>query len=309
MRRPFLAVLFLTSALSPVLAQSAPPLGANITRTYDVTDLMTRPALLTLGKGDMLILDLPGDVSAVVTPQASSLDIPEPLGNVVVMTAKVSTGKAQIFVQLQSGKYASFLVNFVPGGSGMKRVKITDDPDPDLAQPRATPARPPTSRSLATPPAGGADVPPRAFAPIPVPASATPAADPVSTPSTSDVIPPAAPPTAVTPVVASLTRPQPDWLRLGARVEHEPRADVLIVTLANVGTRTLHVGAEDAVVTVDGRRVLATLDAEVDVRPRAIENVRLTLAERVAPGSVVRVTWTGRDEGLRTTYRFSAEAR
>lgn len=273
-------------------AGSNPYLGANITRVYSLDDLMNRPGLITLGKGDMLILDLPSDVSAIVTPQAAMMDIPEPLGNVVVLTGKVSTGKAQLFVQLENGKYAPFLVTFTPGGNGMKRLRITDEPKIDSAQPIPAPAPAVTAMPAYTAPTLGAPI----FTPPP----------PAASESRQQIQNVLAPVTSLPAAVQTITRAQPEWLKLSTHLSSEQRADVLTVEVTNGGTRPLVLSGKDVVVTVDGRQVLATTVQEVRVQPGETQKVEITLSERVTPGAKITLDWLAFDAGANAFYRIAA---
>ncbi|ABW34996.1 hypothetical protein Dgeo_2953 (plasmid) [Deinococcus geothermalis DSM 11300] len=293
-----LAVLTQSIALAQVTAPagSNPYLGANITRVYSVDDLMTRPGLLTLGKGDMFMLDFPADVTAVVTPQAATMDIPEPLGNVVVMTAKVSSGKAQVFVQLENGKYATFMVTFTPGGNGMKRIKVTDEPRTDFAQPIPAPVPPVTAMPSFTAPATGTPIFTPSTASQPAPA------EPESRQQIQNVL---APVTSLPAAVQTITRAQPDWLKLSTHLGSESRGDVLTVSVTNGGARPLMFSGKDVVVTVDGRQVLVTVAGEVRVQPGETQKVDLALEGRVTPGAVMTLDWLAFDAGANAYYRVA----
>lgn len=298
-------ILLATLSLSTAFAQATAPagsnpyLGANITRTYSLDDLMNRPGLITLGKGDMLILDLPSDVTAIVTPQAAMMDIPEPLGNVVVLTGKVSTGKAQLFVQLENGKFAPFLVTFTPGGNGMKRIRILDEPRIDYAQPIPAPTPQVTTMPAYTAPAGAAPI----FTPST--ASAKPA---VTTPDRQQIQGVLAPVTALPASVPTLTRAQPTWLQLTPYLSSEQRADVLTLKVSNGGARPLVFSGRDVVVTVDGRQVLVTMAQEVRVQPGETQMVDMVLTDRVEPGAKVNLDWLAFDAGANAYYRVAARS-
>ena len=268
------------------LAQSAPNpyLGANITRTYNLDDLMNRPGLISLGKGDMVVIDLPSDVSAVVTPQSGSMDIPAPLGNVVVLTAKVSSGNAQMLVQLDSGKYANFALNFTSGGNGMKRVLVVDSPKIEYAP--AVQDAPESGM-----PAYSAPLP--ASAPITVTPAAPVGAAPVS-------IAPLKALAALTP----LTRAQPEWLLATAKVNSSALGDSLAVTITNIGTRAVTF-APDATITVDGRAIQGNADGDLTVQAGQSKSFLVNLPARVTPNASVVVDWAAFDASSNTYYHVT----
>ena len=290
-----LAALLFSPALAQVTAPagSNPYLGANITRIYSLDELANRPGLLTLGKGDLFMLDFPADVTTVVTPQAATMDIPEPLGNVVVMTAKVSSGSAQVLVQLENGKYATFIVKFTPGGSGMKRIKVIDEPKTDYAQPIPAPVPAVTAMPSFT-------APTMTGAPIFTPSTASQPA-PVASDGRQQVQNVLAPVASLPSAVQTITRAQPDWLRLSTHLSSEG----MTVSVTNGGARPLVFSGKDVVVTVDGRQVLVTSAQEVRVQPGETQEVNLVLTERVTPGAVMNLDWLAFDAGANAYYRVA----
>ncbi|MBZ9714967.1 hypothetical protein [Deinococcus multiflagellatus] len=295
MKKLLLSAALLLSTASAQLtapAGSSPYLGANITRTYSVDDLMTRPGLLAIGKGDLYTLDFPSDVVAVVTPQSASLDIPEPIGNVLSITSKVSNGTAQMTVYLENGKYAQFMLTFTPGGTGMKRIKVLDVPKIDYAQPIPAPVPAATSMPSFTAPA-----------PIFTPTTAKTVTG-VST-DRQQVQSVLAPVAGLPAAVPAITRAQPEWLTFGAALAPEAQGDVLAVTVTNSGARPLVFNGKDVAVTVDGRQMLATSAAEIRVEPGQTQRIVLTLGGRVEPGAALTLEWLAFDAGANAFYRVA----
>jgi len=311
------AALTLTAAaFAQALPNSANPyLGSNITRTYTLEDLSTRPGLLQIGKGDMVILDFTSEISAIITPQAAMMDIPEPLGNIAVLTGKVASGSAQLLVQLDNGKYASFAISFIPGGNGMKRIKIEDFPKMDYAQPVvAAPA--PSNQNM-----------PSYFAPIPLPASSTFSPAPVVAAAPMPVQPavapvmvqapapaaPAAPliiPAPITlnrnnlnvPSATSMNRPQPAWISMNTIMNGQQN---VLITVTNRGVRPLTLSSRDLVITMDNRTMASFSDDVIQVAAQAAQTISVPLDAPVVPGTSVRIGWNAFDAGAKTFYALS----
>ncbi len=284
MKKRLLPLALLLSPLAAAQSAPNPYLGANITRTYTLDDLMTRPGLIRLGKGDMVVIDLPSDVSAVVTPQAGSMDIPAPLGNVVVLTAKVSSGSAQMLVQLDSGKYANFALNFTSGGNGMKRVLVTDSPNIEYAPTVSTPQNSSMPAYTAPSPAS---------APITVvpttPASASPAA---------------LAPLKTIQATLPISRAQPEWLLATAKINSSTLGDSVAVTITNIGTRAVTF-TPDATLTVDGQAMRGNADGNLTVQAGQSRSFLVNLPARVTPNASVTLDWAAFDQGSNTYYHVT----
>lgn len=257
---------------TPVPTSVNPYLGTNITRTYSINELMNRPGLLTLGKGDMIFLDYDSDVDVIVTPQAALMDIPEPLGNLVVLTGKVSSGTAQLMIRLTNGKYTPFMINFTPGSNTMKRIRITDLPAVDFAQPVVQ--TPVASGSLPQYAAGG--------------------------PNTYDL-------TRFLPAAttAPLNRTQPSWLAAGLSNQQ----NTVAITITNGGPRELRLSSKDLQLNVEGRAVPVNLSSDLTVGSGQTQVVTLPLGSAVSPDADLSATWLAYDAGANTYYNVTAVRR
>ncbi|ASN83478.1 hypothetical protein DFI_19010 (plasmid) [Deinococcus ficus] len=277
-----LATTHAAQAGAQAAASTSPYLGGNITRVYNLEDLMTRPGLITVGKGDMVIFDFPSDIGAIITPQSPMLDIPEPLGNVAVMTAKVASGSAQVMVQLDNGKYASFVLNFTSGGNGMKRIKIQDLPRTDFAQPiTAAPA-----------------------APVTMPVYQAPAAQmPVFTPPSLDRS------SLTVPTTASINRPQPTWIQFSGALNRGDANNWVSVNVTNQGPRPVTLSSKDLYLSEGGRALATTFDQAVTVAPGTTQTVNIPAPSTLDPGATVTLNWLAFDAAANTYYSLTTSAK
>lgn len=286
-----LLMVSVTQSVASAAAQPANPspyLGSNITRTYNVEDLMTRPGLLKIGKGDMIVLDFPAAVTAIITPQAAMLDIPEPIGNIAVLTGKVASGSAQMMVQLDNGKYATFQISFTAGGNGMKRIKVQDIPATDYAQPVAD-----APAAASAFPVISAPVTPAA---LPAPSQPAPSQPGAAGSGSLNVG------TFPTQGAAALNRPQPAWLRLDSSVKS---GGALTVTVSNSGVRPITLNTKDLYITDQGRSMPVTYDQDVTVNASASQTFIIPLPEQASISSGIKVDWLAFDTGANTYYALS----
>lgn len=280
MTKPLMKALITTLLLAAGVASaqgSAAPAGKNFTAYYSTADLMTRPGLITLGKGGSVLMDFPDNIDAVVTAQGALLDIPEPLGNLLFVTAKVSTGQANVTVRLENGTYAVWQITFVSGMTPLKRMKIEDAPV-------SAPA--PVTAGPAAAPATGL--------PIYLPASAAPTASA------------AAPTVATTPATTpALNRAQPQWLSMSADVRRALNSNTLTLTVRNSGPRTLTFAPADLSVSVSGVVQATDVTEALTIGPNETRtyDVRLSSAAENGP---VNVEWLAHDQAANTYYRVAS---
>lgn len=298
MKRFALTIAAFTAALSlnsaPVAAQSTPAstnpyLGANITRTYNITDLKNRPGLLTLGKGDVVMLDFDAEIDAVITPDGAKMDIPEPLGNLLVITGKVSNGMARIVVRLVDGQDATFIINFTPGGNGMKRIRVVNTPRLDYAQPTTTNI--PQAQVITT-------TQPIYNAPV-ISGGQVHGASNTQAPS-YDLS------RFNTTPLTPLTRTQPSWLEVNSTLTQQSGTGVntATVSIKNGGTRTLRLSGKDLVLSADGKALNVNMDSNIQVDPGETRTLTINLTETVTAGAVIAVEWLAYDPVTVTYYRI-----
>ena len=277
-----LAIASLIALTVPCISQAQqvptstnPYLGANITRVYTIDELTNRPGLLTLGKGDMIYLDFYNDVDVIVTPQSPMMDIPEPLGNLVVITGKVNSGTALMGVRLTNGRLANFIINFVPGTTTMKRIQVTDTSKVDYAQP-----------VVQTPVASNAM--PGYVAPNMAGAASNGQYDLTRFIPTSTSTP--------------LNRTQPAWLSTYASAS----GNTLSISISNGGPRDLTLSNKDLQVTVEGRNVDVNLSQDLTVAAGKTQVITLPLNADVSPGADVSARWLAFDAAANTYYQINA---
>lgn len=284
MSKSTLKALITTLVLAAGVASAqgvAAPAGKNFTAYYSTADLMTRPGLITLGKGGSVLMDFPDNIDAVVTAQGALLDIPEPLGNLLFVTAKVSTGQANITVRLENGTYAVWQITFTSGMTPLKRIKVEDAPV-------SAPA-PVTSAPSAGPNTG---------LPIYLPASVT-QAPATAAPSAAT----AAQPVSVTP---PLNRAQPQWLTVTADVRRALNSNTLLVTVRNSGPRTLTLAPADLSVSVSGVAQAVDVTDTLTVGPNETRTYEVRLSSAVENGPV-SVEWLAYDQAANTYYRVASK--
>lgn len=258
-----LASLSLGASLAATPASTNPYLGQNITRTYAISELLNRPGLLTLGKGDMLYLDYDQDVDTINTPDGAMMDIPEWKGNVVTITGKVATGTAQLLVTLVDGKITPLVINFTPKTNTLKRIRITDIPSADYAQPQP---------------------------PAPVVSAGLPA---YRAPITSSAA------LGVGAAPAPITRAQPDWLK----VELSQTGNTVAISVSNAGPRALKLARQDLNLSADGSPLSVNLNGDLDVAPGQTQVVTLPLSNAVSPGAALMAEWLAYDAAASTYYK------
>lgn len=259
----------LLSAAHAQGVQSAPPTGKNFTAYYSTTELMTRPGLITLGKGGSVLMDFPDNIDAVVTAQGALLDIPEPLGNLLFVTAKVSTGQANITVRLENGTYAVWQITFVSGMTPLKRMKIEDAPVTAPAAQSAAPGVPNVGMPIYLPAAPGV--------------------------------------TATAPVMTTpLNRAQPQWLTVTADVQRALNGNTLNVTVKNSGPRTVTFAPSDLSVSVGGVTQAVDVTDALTVGPNETKTYPVRLSSG-AENAAVTVEWLAFDQASNTYYRASSK--
>lgn len=114
-----------------------------------------------------------------------------------------------------------------------------------------------------------------------------------------------APITSRPPPVSTITRPQPDWLRLSTRLVRGDHGDVLSVQLTNGGARPLVFSGKDARVTLGGLQVLAAAPRELRVPPGETRTVELALTRVAPPGGAMTLDWPAFDAAANASYRVS----
>lgn len=214
MKKSILLFLALFTATSHVQAATspAPYLSGNITRTYNAEDLKTRSALLDVSIGDIWVINLPDDVTDVITSKQGVLQFKQS-GSKVIVGALATSGTYPVLVTTADDVYFFTVRLTGQKGGGVRNVNVTAATATDSSEEAAPIAAPtvatpnitgPNAVSLpntAAKPANTATQAQSRPAPAaPVRPTITPAATPVSVPSAAAS---AAQPAGAAPVAAT----------------------------------------------------------------------------------------------------------
>jgi|GEM_PF-5896190 len=293
MKNTLKALTVLTLALSPITVAHAtnnPYLGSNVTRTYDLADLMNKPGQLDIGKQDMFILDMPETVTEVVASKEGLLQV-EVMDNLVMLTAKKTTGSTPLMIRLESGKYAMWQVRAVPGGNTLKRIQVLDHPNTDVTKPNlgSLPISPvqnttviTTSPTVDTTPQNGPEL-----------ASARQNLN-AAISSVQSLKTQSAP-----------VKDAPAELHVKAVKQNAEKSTALVLTLSNGLGRDVTLDAKYLKVRVNGQ----TLDAQattLSLTAGSTSFALVTLPQAVQADAVVTVEWLAYDSVTKVYYRLSA---
>lgn len=167
--RPLKRLLVLALFAVPALAQTG-QVGPYVTRTYDLRELVTRPALVAVSPNYLTVLDFEDSVDEVASGRPELMDI-EVRDNLILIRSTKNAGATDLVVKV-SGRVALFRVRIDPASYNPRRYLIRfPEPPATLgtgdgpgytapAAPRPTPrpalpapTRPPVEPPSSNPPA------------------------------------------------------------------------------------------------------------------------------------------------------------